>query len=304
MAVTATEAFHERLMGGRFITGVQIRPSTNPDCSDHAASMIAADELGVDLVLAAADGERIAFSSTSLALHLREGVSCETAAMVETWNRTIMTLQADLLGAHVLGLRTIVCQTGYPPPLGGYPNADGIWDVDSVGLISLLAALNTGSDCSGLPMANMTSFLIGARCNPGVDDIDAEVHRAREKLEAGAEFLVTRPVFDPQRCLDLIDGLGGDQASVLVTINPLTSFAQAEFLAHEVPDAFVASRYVERMRLAGGDAERAGIDIARETAEAVAKRARGIIIGGVSDRAIISELIGTSARARSQNHTD
>jgi len=298
IVVTATDVFHENLLKGRFITGVQILPSTHLDDGRASMSAAAADDLGIDLILAAAEDERVTLSSTSLALHLQDAVSCETAAVVSTWNRTIMTLQADLLGAHALGLRTIVCQTGTPAPQGGYPNADGIWDVDSVGLVSLLASLNSGSDCSGLPLANKTAFLVGARCNPGADDIKAEVVRVREKLDAGAEFLLTRPVYDSRRCLELFDELGSDQKKVLITIAPLASFAQAEFLAHEVPDAFVDPAFLERMERTGADAERAGIDIAREIIEAVAPRAGGVLIAGVTESPVVSELIGVARAAQ------
>ena len=107
-----------------------------------------------------------------------------------------MALQADLLGAHALGMRTVVCATGNPPLRGDYPNVDGIWEVDSVGLVELLAGLNQGRDSDGLTLATKTSFHIGARFNPGAPDVTAEVARTRAKLRAGAQFLITRPVYE------------------------------------------------------------------------------------------------------------
>lgn len=106
-----------------------------------------------------------------------------------------MTLQADLLGAHALGIRSVVCETGNPPLLGDYPSVDGTWDVDSVGLIELLAELNHGRDCTGLPLATKTSFCTGARFNPNARDTDAELARTRAKCRLGPSF------WSPDRCM-------------------------------------------------------------------------------------------------------
>ena len=105
-----------------------------------------------------------------LAAHLQHQLGIEALASVTTWDRTIMALQADLLGAHALGVRRIVCETGSPPLLGDYPNVDGVWDVDSVGLVELLAGLNDGRDCNGLTLAEKTAFEIGARVAAGARD--------------------------------------------------------------------------------------------------------------------------------------
>ena len=113
----------------------------------------------------------------------RPGV--ETIAALTTWDKTIMTLQADLLGAHALGLRNVICTTGSPPVLGDYPAVDGIWEVDSLGLIALLAGLNAGRDSNGLATATQTSFCVGARVDPGARDPEAELARARAKVRAG-----------------------------------------------------------------------------------------------------------------------
>ena len=109
----------------------------------------------------------------------------ETVATVTTWDKTIMTLQADLLGAHALGLRSVISATGSPPVRGDYPAVDGIWEVDSLGLIALLAGLNVGRDSNGLALTTHTSFCVGARINPGARDMDAEIARARAKVRGG-----------------------------------------------------------------------------------------------------------------------
>ena len=115
--------------------------------------------------------------SLDMALHLRQQAGVETIAALTTWDKTIMTLQAELLGAHALGVRSVICTTGSPPVLGDYPAVDGIWEVDSLGLIALLASLNAGRDSNGLALTTQTSFCVGARVNPGARDPEAEIAR-------------------------------------------------------------------------------------------------------------------------------
>ncbi len=157
-------------------------------------------DLGIEQFLVSPrQSARAHLSSVNLALQLRQRLGAEAIATVTTWDKTIMALQADLLGAHALGMRTVVCATGNPPLRGDYPNVDGIWEVDSVGLVELLAGLNQGRDSDGLTLATKTSFHIGARFNPGAPDVAAEVARTRAKLRAGAQFLITRPVYELER---------------------------------------------------------------------------------------------------------
>ena len=146
-----------------------------------------------------------------------------------------MTLQAELLGAHALGIRNVICTTGSPPVLGDYPAVDGIWEVDSLGLIALLAGLNEGRDSNGLATATQTSFCIGARVNPGARDPEAEIARARAKVRAGAHFLVSRPVYELDSLLRTVTALEGTQVPLLLSVTPLRSFEEADYLANEVP---------------------------------------------------------------------
>lgn len=165
------DLFAQQLSRG-FVVAAEIAPpigGTTQEATELAGQLRSA---GADLVLVAAPRDpRAHLAPTSLALHLQQEIGLETITTVTTWDKTIMSLQADLLGAHAFGTRTVVCETGNPPLRGEYPNADGIWEVDSVGLIGLMAELNTGRDCNGLSMATKTSFKIGARCNPGAEDL-------------------------------------------------------------------------------------------------------------------------------------
>jgi homocysteine S-methyltransferase len=234
--------------------------------------------LGVNRVwVPAGDGPRAQLSPVNLAVHLQNQLGVDAVPSVTTWDRTIMALQADLLGAHALGVRRVVCETGNPPLLGDYPNVDGVWDVDSVGLVELLAGLNDGRDCNGLRLAGKTAFEIGVRVAPGSHDRRAEIARALRKVEAGAQFLVTRPVYDLDSLLRLRDALAGP-APLLVSVRPLRSFAEAEYLAHEVPDTAVPDSALDVLERAGDGAARAGVELAAELVRGVRPLAQGVVL--------------------------
>jgi methionine synthase I (cobalamin-dependent)/5,10-methylenetetrahydrofolate reductase len=259
---------------------------TTPVTGDVGETLEMARELGeagVNLVsVAAARTSRAQVSVMDLALHLHQGAGVETIASVTTWDRTIMALQADLLGAHALGLRRIICETGTPPLLGDYPHVDGIWDVDSIGLIGLLASLNHGTDYYSLPLGAKTDFEIGARINPGSRDPDREAGRALSKISAGASFLITRPVYELTALERLLETIGG-QVPVLATVRPLTSFEEAEYLAHEVPDVIIPPGTLAALERAGDRAPEAGLDLASELVPRIRQLASGIVISPTTD---------------------
>ena len=221
-----------------------------------------------------------------MALHLQQHAGVETVATVTTWDKTIMTLQADLLGAHALGLRSVISTTGSPPVRGDYPAVDGIWEVDSLGLIALLAGLNAGRDSNGLALTTHTSFCIGARVNPGARDMDAEIARARAKVRAGAHFLVSRPVYELDSLLRVVTALemkgegevvGG--TPLLLSVAPLRSFEEADYLAHEVPGVTIPPDTLLAMERAGRGAARAvGTELAADLLRDARKLVSGVIL--------------------------
>ena len=266
--------------------GVVVTELTAPVSGDLSETLELAQELteaGVRFVsIAPARTSRAQVSAMDVAVHLHHSVGIETIASVSTWDRTIMALQADLLGAHALGLRRIICETGNPPLLGDYPHVDGIWDVDSIGLIGLLANLNRGADYSGLPLGAKTDFEIGARMNPGNRAHDREVSQTLSKIAAGATFLVTRPVYELtalERLLEAIDG----QVPVLAALRPLGSFAEAEYLAYEVPDVIIPAGTLNALERAGESAPRVGIDLAMQMAAGLKKMTSGLVIAPTTD---------------------
>jgi homocysteine S-methyltransferase len=178
----------------------------------------------------------------------------------------------------------VICTTGSPPVLGDYPAVDGIWEVDSLGLIALLAGLNAGRDSNGLALTTQTSFCIGARVNPGARDPDAEIARARAKVEAGAHFLVSRPVYELDSLLRVVTALEGQDVPVLLSVSPLRSFEEADYLAHEVPGVTIPPDALRAMERAGRGAARAvGIDLAADLLRDARKLVGGVILTAAED---------------------
>ncbi len=272
-------SFADRLASRSFIVGSEISPPPGGVLDEATGVVTALHARGVGLfAVTAQQSARAHLDSLSMALHLQDHAGVETLVAVTTWDKTIMTLQADLLGAHALGIRSVLCETGNPPVLGDYPAVDGVWEVDSLGLISLLAGLNEGRDWGGLALTTTTSFRIGARINLGAVDIDAEVARARIKVRAGAQFLVTRPVYEVDSLRHVVDALAGDNVPILASIAPLRSFEEADYLVHEVPEVNIPADILRAMDRAGrGAARMVGLTFAAT----VAREARGLVDGVV-----------------------
>ncbi len=235
---------------------------------------------------AAAENARTHMDSLNMALQLQQRVGVETIATVTTWDKTIMSLQADLLGAHALGIRSVVSTTGSPPVFGDYPAVDGTWEVDSVGLTALLAGLNAGRDSNGLALTARTSFCIGARVNPGARDQDAEIARAHAKIRAGAQFLISRPVHELDSLNRLVDALEGSGIPLLLSVTPLRSFEDADYLAHEVPGVTIPASTLDVLEKAGrGAARAAGLELAASLLGKVKSLVSGVVLTAPDDDA-------------------
>ena len=217
----------------------------------------------------------------------------ETIATVTTWDKTIMSLQADLLGAHALGIRSVVATTGSPPVFGDYPAVDGTWEVDSVGLTALLNGLNAGRDSNGLALTSRTSFCLGARVNPGARDHEAELARAHAKVRAGAQFLVCRPVYELDALTRLVEDLDGTGVPLLLSVAPLNSFEEADYLAHEVPGVTIPGSTLDMMERAGRSSARAvGLELAATLLTKARPLVGGVIIAAPgNDPAALSPLL-------------
>jgi homocysteine S-methyltransferase len=238
---------------------------------------------GCDAVLISPPSSpRAQVSPTSLAVLVQQRVEgLEAVLTVATWEKSVMALQADLLGAYAFGVRHVICRTGTPPLLGDYPNTGGIWDVDSVELIGLLRGMNQGLDRHGIPLAEPTAFVIGARINPTAEDPEREVADTRRKVAAGVDFLISPPVFDIdglERLLELADVPA--KLPVLAGIMPLRDFKHAEYLQHEVPGAQLPEALLERMYTAREESSETGLAIARELIQRAQSggKLRGVVL--------------------------
>jgi methionine synthase / methylenetetrahydrofolate reductase(NADPH) len=207
-------------------------------------------------------------------------VGIETVTHYCCRDRNLLGMLSDLLGAAAIGLRNILVITGDPPKMGPYPDATAVFDIDSIGLTNLVSRLNRGLDPGGNAIGTPTRFAIGVGVNPAALDTEHEVRRFEWKVDAGAEFAITQPVFDVAQLERFLERIAHVRIPVIAGIWPLVSARNAEFLANEVPGVHVPEGIIERMRAAqahGDDAALAeGVRIAREVIERVQGMVQGI----------------------------
>jgi homocysteine S-methyltransferase len=216
-----------------------------------------------------ADGPRATarMSAIALARRVRDEVDIDVIVHFCCRDRNLLGMQMDLLGAHALGLHDVLLVTGDPPKMGNYPDATGVFDLQSVGLIRAVRNLNHGLDFSGDPMGDQTRFTIGCGCNPGFDPLDKEIDKFARKLDAGAEFAFSQPVYDPALLEGFVHRVREHRRiPIFVGVLPLASSRNAEFLHNEVPGMQIPDPIRARMAKASGrEAQRAeGIAIAAE----------------------------------------
>jgi len=207
---------------------------------------------------------RVGMDALMLASAL-ESRGVETIPHLTTRDLNIIGLQASLLGAWAVGgVRNVLAITGDPPSLGDYPETSGVYEVDSVGLVRILARLNQGTDWAGKTLGGATNFTIGVALNPVADDLDYEIQRFIEKVEAGAHFAMTQPLFDPAHWHAFLKRFGGRcPIPVLVGVWPLTSYKQAMRLNNEVPGISIPDSVIKELEGAGASARTAGFALAR-----------------------------------------
>ena len=275
----------DHLSSGRFVVSASITPPAAGYAGDAERQAAELADRGIGLIFVQPrENARTHMDSLSMALALQERVGVETIATVTTWDKTIMSLQADLLGAHALGIRSVVSTTGSPPVFGDYPAVDGTWEVDSVGLAALVSGLNAGRDSNGLGLTARTSFCIGARINPTARDHAAELARAHAKIRAGAQFLVSRPVYELDALNRLVEALEGTGIPLLLSVAPLTSFEEADYLAHEVPGVSIPGSTLDAMERAGRSGGRAvGLELAANLLTKARPLVGGVILTAPGD---------------------
>jgi homocysteine S-methyltransferase len=268
-------------LGKRFVVSVEVNPPVGLDPSRAVAAAKSLKAGGVDIVNIA-DGARAQarMSNLALAVRIEREAEMETILHVCGRDRNLLATLAHLLGAHDLGLRNLVVITGDPPKMGDFPDATAVYDLDSIGILKLATRLNHGVDPAGKQLGGVTSFLLATGAEPAALNYPRELARVALKKAAGAELVMTQPVYDPRvlaRFLDDVEPLG---LPVLVGLLPLASFRNAEFLHNEVPGMQVPDDVRERMRKAGSGpaARKEGVAIARAMLEAVRGRVAGAYI--------------------------
>lgn len=278
-ALADRSAFAAKIAAGEFVVSVEVNPAPglSPDSALKAAKMLI--DSGVDIVNVA-DGPRATARMTNLAfcalLLSRYGI--EPLLHVCGRDRNLIGQMAHLLGAHAIGIRNLVIITGDPPKVGDYPEATAVYDLDSIGLLHMASSMNRGLDPAGKPIpGGKTSFLLATGLEPGAQDLDKEIARLERKRAAGAEIIMTQPVFQQdllERVLKRIEHL---KMPVLVGVLPLVSYKNAEFLHNEVPGMQIPEEIRERMRKVPGgvEARKEGVKIAREMLFAVRDRVQG-----------------------------
>ena len=269
-----------RAMRERFFISVELDPPRggNPQKILAGAALLARH--GIDAInVADSPMARVRMSAQALTyLVMRHYPQFETILHFTCRDRNLMGIQADLLGAHAMGLRTILALTGDPPSAGDYPNVTAVYDVDSVGLIRVIKKLNSGTDLAGNPIGERTNFAIACAVNPTADDLDLEVSRFREKIEAGADFAMTQPFYEMKVWDDFLARFGPVPIPVLLGILPLQSHRHAEFMHHEVPGISVPEALRERLREAGANAQAEGVRHARALYAEARERFAGVYL--------------------------
>jgi len=222
---------------------------------------------------------RAAASALMLAVEIERTVEIETIPHLTTRDATIMGLESQLLGAHACGIRNVLAVTGDPPEVGDYPGSRGVYEIDSIGLTQLMARLNRGEDYNGRSIDAATSFFIGVAVNPSADDLEIELDRFHQKVEAGAQFAMTQIVFDLEYMDRFVERLGGEwPIPVLVGIFPVWSHQLALRLHNEVPGIVVPEHILEALRTAGPGAAEVGMELGRELLAGARERAQGAYV--------------------------
>jgi homocysteine S-methyltransferase len=270
-----------KIAAGTFVTSVEIVPPRGVDASRMLADVTRLRDAGVDAVNVP-DGPRAQSRMGALltSLLIEQKVGIETVTHYACRDRNLLGMLSDLLGASAVGLRNLLLITGDPPKMGPYPSATAVFDIDSIGLTNLVSNLNHGRDPGDNAIGAPTRFVVGVGVNPAPIDLEQELRRFAWKVEAGAEFAVTQPVFDAAQLENFLRRTEGARVPIVAGIWPLVSVRNAEFLANEVPGVSVPDAVIARMRRAGEQSKEhavaEGIAIAREMLDRVRGSVQGV----------------------------
>ena len=273
------------LASGRYVVSVEIDPprSVRMERTLDAARLLQA--AGVDAVNVSDSAmARVRMGALAVAFGIQHDLDLECVVHVTTRDRNLMALESELLGAHALGVRDILALTGDPPRIGDLPGATGVWDVDSIGLVEILARLNRGEDAAGSPIGQRAGFTIACALDPTAADAATEWDRLERKIEAGAHLIMTQPLYSMDQVEAMFAeavrrfGPGGFPLPVLLGVLPLQSARHAEFLHNEVPGITIPDATRAALADAGSDGAETGLRISGDLLDAVGDRVAGTYI--------------------------
>jgi methionine synthase I (cobalamin-dependent)/5,10-methylenetetrahydrofolate reductase len=279
-------AFAAALARGKQVVSVELVPPRGLACAEAIADAKALAGQDVD-VISIFDGPRGArMSAMSMAILIQQHAGIETTLQYSCRDKNLLGIQSDLLGAAAMGIRNILGITGDASRLGEIPDATAVFDVDSIGLTNLMTRLNHGLDVGGQPIGAPTALHVGVMVDPGSRDLERELKRFEYKVEAGAEFAVTSPVFDVEIFERFLRSIAQFRIPIIVGVRPFESVRNAEFMANEVPGVTVPDRLIARMRATSSDesARAEGLRIARELRARLEPMAQGVHISSPSGR--------------------
>jgi homocysteine S-methyltransferase len=288
--------FGSLLAAKKFLTLVDIVPPKGIDCASEIEGAAFLANLGVHAIIVGNTQRASArMSAQSLCIQIQQHTGIETILHYTCRDRNLLSIQSDLLGASSIGLRNILCLTGDPPGRGNYPDATQVFDVDSIGLVNIVRGLNHGRDIGSNAIGSSTNFTIGVAANPGAPDIENELSRFRYKVEAGAEYAITQPVFDLRLLESFLERIRDHRIPVIAGIWPLTNLRNAEYMKN---DLRVSMPEEIMLRMAQADtpeaASQEGIRIAQEMLEAVRPLVDGVQVSAPFGRYVAAaEVIGS-----------
>ncbi len=261
--------FERKLASGQFVTSVELDPPRGVDCEKLVQGAVALRQAGVDAInIADSPLATARMCPLALAVLIRQQVEIEILLHVSCRDRNLLGLLSECMGAHALGIRHTLCVTGDPPSLGDYPGAKGVFEVDAIGLVNTLSRLNRGEDANGKRLNFQTDFRISCAVNPTAVDLPREIGRFHRKVEAGAQYALTQPLYDPAD-LERFMELARPTIPLLVGVLPLRNGRHAHFIHHEVPGMAIPEAVRTRMTQAGERGPDEGVAIAREFLTAV-----------------------------------
>jgi len=270
-----------KIARGEFVTTVEVLPPKGCSPAKTLDAIRLLKDAGVDGVNIP-DGPRAQtrMGAMATAVMVQQQIGIEAVLHYCCRDRNLLGMMSDILGAQALGVRNLLLITGDPPKMGPYPDATAVFDIDAIGLTNMVNKLNHGLDIGNNPIGEPTAFSIGVGVNPGAVNMEEELRRFEWKIEAGAEYAITQPVFDTQQLRDFLKRIEHCRIPIVAGIWPLVSFRNAEFLHNEVPGVHVTPQIMDRMRAASAISKEAGRDeglkIARESLAEVRDLIQGV----------------------------